>query len=83
MTQVDDYSKIRLTSQIIKSITIVLQKVLKYLNGAAILTSFVVPIARAFLVTFILDLNEDLLPGKLTVLPLLSLKFCHNIFDVS
>ena len=59
MTQVDDHVKIRLTSQLISGISRVLQKLLKYFNGAIILTSFVLPAAGVFPVIFILDLIDS------------------------
>ena len=59
MIQVDDHIKIRLTSQLINSISGVLQKLLKYFNGTIILTSFVLPAAGFFPVIFILDLNDS------------------------
>ena len=39
--QVDDHVKIRLTSQLIRSISKVLQKLLKYFSGTIISTFFV------------------------------------------
>ena len=56
----------------IKHISRVLQKLLEYFNGTAILTSFVLPKTGIFPVNFTLNLNDELLPGKLTILPLLS-----------
>ena len=47
----------RLISQLINSISRVLQKLLKYFNGTAISTSFVLPSAGVVPVIFILDLN--------------------------
>ena len=49
MTQVDDHVRMRLVSQVIKGISKVFQKLIKYFNGTAILTSFVLPAARFFL----------------------------------
>ena len=46
MTQVADHVRIRLISQLSKGISKVLQKLLKYFNGTAILTSFVLPAAE-------------------------------------
>ena len=54
----------------IKHISRVLQKLLEYFNGTAILTSFVLPKTGIFPVNFTLNLNDELLPGKLTILPL-------------
>ena len=72
MTHVDDQVKMRLISQLIKGISRVLQKLLKYFDYTTILTSFVLLAARVFPVIFSLDLNDALLPGKLTILPLIS-----------
>ena len=43
----------RLISQLIKGISRVLQKLLKYFNGTAILTSFVFPAAEVLLQSYI------------------------------
>ena len=51
--------KKRPTSQLIKGIPRVLQKLLKYFNGITILTSFVLPPAGVFPVIFTLDLNTS------------------------
>ena len=59
MIQVDGHVKIRLTSQLINSISGVLQKLLKYFNGTIILTSFVFPIAEVLPVICTLDLNDS------------------------
>ena len=48
----------RLISQLIKGISRVLQKLLKYFNGTIISTSFVLPSAGVFPIIFILDLND-------------------------
>ena len=48
----------RLTSQLVKGISRVLQKLLKYFNGTGILTSFVLPAAGVFPVILILNLND-------------------------
>ena len=58
-TQVDDYVKMRLTSQLIKGISRVPQKLLKYFNRTIISTSFSSPAAGVFPVIFILDLNDS------------------------
>ena len=65
ITQVDDHIKIKLTSQLIKGISRVLKKLLKYFNRTIISTSFSLPAAGVFPVTFILDLN-DLESAKLS-----------------
>ena len=49
----------RLTSQLIKDISRVLQKLLKYFNGTIISTSFSLPQARVFPIIFISDLNDS------------------------
>ena len=51
--------KMRLTSQLIKGISRVLQKLCKYFNGTIISPSFSLPAAGVFLVIFILDLNDS------------------------
>ena len=48
----------RLISQLIKGISRVLQKLLKYFNDTAILTFFVFPSAVVFPVILILELND-------------------------
>ena len=58
-TQPLDHAKIRLTSQLINSISSVLQKMLKYFNGTIISISFILPAAGVFLVTYMLDLNDS------------------------
>ena len=57
--QVDDHVKMRLISKLISGISRVLQKLLKYFNGTAMLTFFVLPSAGVFPVIFILDLNDS------------------------
>ena len=59
ITQVDDHVKMRLTSQLIKGISRVIQKLLKYFNGTIISTSFSLTLLGAFPVIFILDLNNS------------------------
>ena len=56
---VDDQDKIRLISQLIKGISRVLQKLLKYFNGTAVLKSFVLPSSGVFPVIFNLDLSDS------------------------
>ena len=58
ITQFDDHIKFSLTSQLIKGISRVLQKLLKYFNGTIISTSFSLPLLGVFPVIFILDLND-------------------------
>ena len=57
--QVDDHVKMRLISQLISGISRVLQKLVKYFNGTAISTFFVLPSAGVFPVIFILDLKNS------------------------
>ena len=59
MAHVDGHVKIKLTSQLIKGISRVLQKLLKYFNGTIISTFFSLPAAGVFPVIFILDLNDS------------------------
>ena len=49
----------RLISQLIKEISRVLQKLLKYLYGTVILTSFILPFLGVLLVSSTLDLNDS------------------------
>ena len=76
MTQVDDHLKIRLSSQLIKGISRVLQKLLKYFSGTIISTSFILALLRVFPVIFISDLNDSessrLSSGS-------SLNYCHKL----
>ena len=59
ITQVDEQVKIRLTSQLIKVISSVFQKLHKYFNDTAIWISFELPLAGLFPVTFTLNLNDS------------------------
>ena len=79
MFQVDDHVKIRLASQLIKGISRVLQKLLKYFSGTIISTSFsLLLLLGVFPVIFILDLNDSessiLSSGS-------SLKYCYKLPD--
>ena len=65
ITQVDGQVKIKLTSKLIKRISRVLQKLLRYLNETIISTSFSLPAAGVSPVISILDLN-DLESAKLS-----------------
>ena len=49
----------RLISQLINDISRILQKLLKYINSTAVLTSFVFPAAGVFPVILILYLNDS------------------------
>ena len=59
MKKVDDHVRVRLILQLIKSILRVLQKLLKYFNGTASATSFVLPSSGVFPAIFTLDLNDS------------------------
>ena len=77
--QVGYHVKVRLTSQLINSISRVPQKLLKYFNGTMISTSFVLPAAGFFPVIFILDLNDS----DCVILSLgSSLYYCHLNFQM-
>ena len=52
IAQVDEHVKMRLISQLINSISRILQKSLKYFNGTIISTSFVLLLALVFPVIF-------------------------------
>ena len=83
---VADQVKIRLISQLINGISNVLQKVLKYFNGALILTFFVPPFPVLSAI-FVLNLSEVLLlfsVEKSAISPLSfingsSLYYCHKL----
>ena len=49
----------RLTSDLVNGMSRVLQKLLKYLNGTTISTTFVLKLLGVFSVIFILDLNNS------------------------
>ena len=59
LTQVDEHVKTRLTSQLIKGISKVLQKLLKFFSGTIISTSFSLSAAGVFPVNFTLNLNDS------------------------
>ena len=59
MTQFADQVSIRFISQLIKGISRVLQQVLKYFKGTAILTSFVLPAAGLLPIILALNLNDS------------------------
>ena len=87
MTQFADHVKISPTSQLIKGISRVLQKLLKYFDGTIISTLFILPSSSVWPVIFVLKLNESvvLAPLKSTMLPALfttciSLQYCHKAF---
>ena len=89
MTQFEDHVKIRSTSQLIKSISRVLQKLLKYFSGTIFSTFSVSPSSLVLPVIFVLNLNESvpLAPLKIIILPSssaagISLHYCHKLPDV-
>ena len=57
--QSSDQVKMRLISQLINDIAMVLQKLLEYFNDTAISTSFVLPAEGVFPVILILDLSDS------------------------
>ena len=69
MTQFADHVKISSTSQLIKGISKVVQKLLKYFNGTIISTSCILPSSQVWPVIFVLKLNESvaLAPLKSTI----------------
>ena len=73
MKYFSDQVKIRLTSQLFKGISRVLQKFLKHFNGTIISTLFVSPSSSVWPIVFALKLNESVAsaPLKSTILPLL------------
>ena len=95
MTQPADHFKISSVSQLIKGISRILQKLIKYFNGTIISTSTLPTILPSLLllavwpVIFVLTVNESvaLAPLKSTIAPLLftartSLQYCHRFPDV-
>ena len=72
MMQVDDHVIIRLISKVVKGISRVLQKLLKYFNGTAILTSFVLPAAGFFLCYFYIKFKQCTITRKIRTILLLS-----------
>ena len=73
ITQFADQSKISSIPQLIKGISRVLQKLLKYFNGTIISTPFISPSLFVWPVIFALKLNESVVlsPLKLTIVLLL------------
>ena len=59
ITQSADQARMGLMSRLIKGSSGVLQGLLKYFNGTAILTSVVLPSAGVFSVILILDLHDS------------------------
>ena len=90
ITQFADHVKISLTLQLIKGISRVFQKSLKYFNGTIISTS-IIPTSLDWPVTLVLKLNESvkvaLVALKSTIAPSLfttdiSLQYCYKLPDV-
>ena len=84
-TQVHDHVKMRLTSQLIKGISKVLQKLLKYFSGT-IISTFFVPSSPVIPVIFTLKLIESVgLPAVNSVISSLlswagvSLQYCYKL----
>ena len=78
-----------LISQLLKGISRVFQKLRKYFNVTAFVTSFVLPAGGSFSYYFYLEFkrNKALLSGNLTILSLLSkdglsLKYYHKLPDI-
>ena len=89
ITQSADQVKISSTLELIKGISRVLQKLLKFFNGTITSASFISPSWLVWPVIFVLILNESvvLVIVKSTILPLLftagiSLQNCHKLPDV-
>ena len=87
ITQFVDHIKVNIISQLIKDISKVLQKLLKYFSGTNISTFFV-PLSPVWPVIFASKLNESvrLFSAKLTIALLLStagisLQYCHKLPD--
>ena len=81
--------KISSTSQLIKSLSRVLQKLLNYFNGTIISTFSMSPSSLVVPIIFDLKLSESVLlaPLKITISPILftagiSLQYCHKVPDV-
>ena len=89
ITKFPDHVKISSTSQLIKGISRVLQKLLKYFSGTIISTFSMSPSSLVLPIIFDLKLSESvsLAPLKITI-PLLlftagiSLQYCHILPDV-
>ena len=86
MTQFADQVKARLSLQLIKGTSRVLQKLLEYFNGTIISTLSISPSLLVWLVIFVLKLNESVALASLksTISPLLfragtSLQYCYKL----
>ena len=74
-----DQVKLRLISKLINGFSRVLQKLLKYFNGTAVLSYFVLPAAGDFPVILILYLKDS---DCVTLSFGSYLQYCHKIPDV-
>ena len=86
ITHFAELVKMRLVSQLINGISVVLQKLFKYFNGTIIWTAFV-PSSPVEPATFCFNLDETVLPRNLTgALALFKtgsyLWYCHKLPDV-
>ena len=77
--QFADQVRIKLISHLIKGISRVLQKLLKYLNGTAISTSSVLTSTGVLPVIFALNLNDS---ESAMVAIGSSLQYCHKLPNV-
>ena len=76
-----DQIRIRWISQLIKDISRILQKLLKYINGAGISTLFVLSCSGIFPIIFTLDWNDSVI-AALSASPGSFLKSYHELPDV-
>ena len=88
ITQFSNQVKISSTSQLLKGISRVFQKLLRYFSGNILLT-LIIPSSLFWPVIFVLKLNESvaLAPLKLVIFPAsftagISLQYCHKLPDV-
>ena len=89
ITQVDEQVRMRLVSQLIKGISRVLQKLLKYFSGIIISTFSMCLSSLVLPIIFDVKLNESvsLVPSKIKILPSsftagISLQYCLKLSDV-
>ena len=88
ITQFAEHFKKSSTSQLIKGISRVLQKLLNYFSGT-IISTLIIPLLLLWPVILVLKLNKSLAlaPLKSTISPSLSisgifLQYCHRLPDV-
>ena len=79
ITQFADQVRIISTSQLIKNISRVLQKLLKYYHDTAISATFVLPSARVLPVIFVLSFNVS---ESFIVVSGSPLQYCNELLDV-